>query len=107
MAKAAAGLLLELLEKNCMLSAKLGQERSAILLLVTLLNSKDEETVQLAGMALAKLSDSTENIVQMAAANWCMPLITRLCEGSRLSSPRWFTSLVILCYYLRVQTFQI
>jgi hypothetical protein len=35
---------------------------------------------------LAKLSDLKENIVRMAAANWCTPLITCLCEGEDESS---------------------
>jgi hypothetical protein len=84
-AKFAAALLLELSDKNETLSTKIGQERSAILLLVTLLSSKDEEAAEIAGMTLSKLSDLNDNVVRMADANWCGPLITRLCAGLPLS----------------------
>ncbi|OAE25985.1 hypothetical protein AXG93_1712s1650 [Marchantia polymorpha subsp. ruderalis] len=80
-AKAAAALLLELLEGNGSMSLKIGRERSAILLLVTLLNGKDTEAAQLARLTLDKLSDEKDNVVAMANANWCSPLVRCLSEG--------------------------
>lgn len=84
--KAAVELLFELLhngpERNGSIYRKLSQEKSAILLLVTLLNGTVVESAEKAQAILEELCDNDDNIVQMAAANWYGPLIDRLYKGS-------------------------
>ncbi|KAJ7296078.1 hypothetical protein O6H91_Y146100 [Diphasiastrum complanatum] len=84
--KPAVALLWEMLQSsntfNKLVYTKICQEKSAILLLVTLLSSEDVEAVLAAEHILQALCDKDENVVQMAAVNWNMPLINRLCEGS-------------------------
>jgi hypothetical protein len=83
---AAVELLFELLhngpEQNVSIYRKLSQEKSAILLLVTLLNGTVVESTEKARSILEELCENDDNIVQMAAANWYRPLIDRLYKGS-------------------------
>lgn len=83
---AAVELLFELLhngpEHNVSIYRQLSQEKSAILLLVTLLNGTVEGSAEKARAILQQLCDNDDNIVQMAAANWYEPLIGRLDRGS-------------------------
>lgn len=83
---AAVELLFELLhngpEHNVSIYRQLSQEKSAILLLVTLLNGTVEGSAEKARAILQQLCDNDDNIVQMAAANWYEPLIDRLYRGS-------------------------
>lgn len=82
---AAVELLFELLhngpEHNVSIYRQLSQEKSAILLLVTLLNGTVEGSAEKARAILQQLCDNDDNIVQMAAANWYEPLIGRLDRG--------------------------
>ncbi|KAL2652992.1 hypothetical protein R1flu_021120 [Riccia fluitans] len=80
-AKAAAALLLELLEGSESVSLKIGRQQSAIFLLVTLMNGEDPETAELARLTLDKLSGENENVVAMASASWFPPLVRCLTEG--------------------------
>lgn len=86
MSKAAVELLFELLhngpKQNVSIYRKLSQEKSAILLLVTLLNGTVAESAEKAQAILEELCDNDDNIVQMAKANWYRPLIDRLYKGS-------------------------
>lgn len=83
---AAVELLFELLhngpEHNVSIYRQLSQEKSAILLLVTLLNGTVEGSAEKARAILQQLCGNDDNIVQMAAANWYEPLIGRLYTGS-------------------------
>uniref|UniRef100_A0A0D6R3I9 RING-type E3 ubiquitin transferase n=1 Tax=Araucaria cunninghamii TaxID=56994 RepID=A0A0D6R3I9_ARACU len=84
--QAAVELLSELLlngsERNASVYRKISQERSAILLLVTLRNGTGRESAEKAEEILQELRDNDNNIVQMAAANWYGPLIDCLHKGS-------------------------
>lgn len=79
-------LLFELLhngpEHNVSIYRQLSQEKSAILLLVTLLNGTVEGSAEKARAILQQLCDNDDNIVQRAAANWYEPLIGSLFRGS-------------------------
>eukprot|EP00249_Psilotum_nudum_P020562 c27758_g1_i3 orf=1199-4219(+) len=82
----AVKLLLELLQtgplQNQLVYTKLCQEKSAILLLVTLLNGEDTEAAGDARLILEQLCDRDENIVQMANASWYTPLANVLIQGT-------------------------
>lgn len=79
--KPAAALLLELLKDNHA-RVKLEHSKTAFLSLVTsYLQKRDTEVVRTVQLILDQLSDKDENIVKMAEANWCTPLIRRLCDG--------------------------
>ncbi|KAH9288688.1 hypothetical protein KI387_032805, partial [Taxus chinensis] len=83
---AAVELLSELLlngfELNLSVHRKISQQKSAILLLVTLRNGSVTESAEKAEAILQRLRDNDDNIVQMAAANWYGPLIECLHKGS-------------------------
>eukprot|EP00252_Welwitschia_mirabilis_P028107 TRINITY_DN9991_c0_g1_i1.p1 TRINITY_DN9991_c0_g1~~TRINITY_DN9991_c0_g1_i1.p1 ORF type:complete len:870 (+),score=209.23 TRINITY_DN9991_c0_g1_i1:1026-3635(+) len=87
--KAASGLLLELFyigsEVNVPVYKKLCEEKSAILLLVTVQNGPVLESSEKAKIMLQELSRDDDNKVQMAVANWYKPLIACLHEGPELS----------------------
>ncbi|KAH7421632.1 hypothetical protein KP509_13G068400 [Ceratopteris richardii] len=88
-AKLAAALLVELLHPDLedmpsvvpLVLERLSQEEF-IILLVTLLHSKDIEAAHNAETVLRQLCYRDENIIEMAKANWLTPLIECFSEGS-------------------------
>lgn len=77
----AVALLLEL-SKNLNVAGQIGRIQGCILLLITMLNSENQQAVEDANELLENLSSNDQNVVQMAEANHFEPLIQRLTEGN-------------------------
>lgn len=81
LAKSAATLLMELLKDGHARDTLEQLKHSFLILVTTYLQERDVEVIQTMGHILDQLSDKRENVVKMAEANWCQPLIKQLCEG--------------------------
>lgn len=86
--KAAVELLFELLQErsgwNVSVCRKLSQQCSAILFLVTLLNSPVTESAVYAEKILNKLFEvDEENIPRAAKSGWYKPLVDRIVQGQK------------------------
>ncbi|XP_057842747.2 U-box domain-containing protein 44 isoform X1 [Cryptomeria japonica] len=81
--RAAISLLLEFIKNKSVVLTQFGQERGAVLLLVTVLLRGDhaDRGSEIEQM-LDKLADNLGNIQAMVMGNWCKPLVDRLCRGS-------------------------
>lgn len=73
-------LLLEL-SKSPRVCEEIGRAQSSILLLVTMLNSENQNAVKDSKLVLAQLASNDQNVVQMAEANHFRPLADRLNSG--------------------------
>ncbi|KAJ4829168.1 hypothetical protein Tsubulata_007029 [Turnera subulata] len=78
--KLALQVLVEL-SRNHLLLDLIGSAQGCILLLVTTLNSDDIEAAKDAEEILENLSVLTQNVIQMAHANYFKPLLRLLCSG--------------------------
>uniref|UniRef100_A0A0D6R6L2 RING-type E3 ubiquitin transferase n=1 Tax=Araucaria cunninghamii TaxID=56994 RepID=A0A0D6R6L2_ARACU len=81
--RAAISLLLEFIKNRNDFVSKFGQERGAVLLLVTvLLRGNHADMRSEIEQMLDNLSETPDNIEAMVMGNWCKPLVDRLSKGS-------------------------
>ncbi|XP_020596739.1 U-box domain-containing protein 44-like [Phalaenopsis equestris] len=64
---------------------RIGRVQGCIMMLVTLLNGSDPSASYDAGELLAALSSNTQNVLLMAEAGFCVPLVQYLKEGSDMN----------------------
>ncbi|XP_065868299.1 U-box domain-containing protein 43-like [Euphorbia lathyris] len=108
--KVALELLYELLQErsgwNVFVCRKLSQQCSAILFLVTLLNSPVRESADYAEKILTKLFEiDEENISHAAKSGWYKPLVDRIVQGpesSRLSMVKAIVNMELVDSNLRL-----
>lgn len=79
--KSAATLLMELLKDGHAQDTLEKSKPSFLILVTTYLQERDVGVIQTMEHILDQLSDKRDNVVKLAEANWCKPLIKQLCEG--------------------------